>query len=1106
MKLKILSLLVLLCSYIQSQNLQNGLHAYWSLDESSGNRVDQISSRILSPNSVGSINVTARYGVKDGTSDPKAAYFRKGCNLSGSDLGLNYNQDFTISGWVGFEKVESRTQTTKNEYIISQWEENNKEWALWLKVNSSSNIFTGDARPLESRKWQICFKVMTENGEQEICSDVRLYSDAPIFVVVNYVQSSSKLKIGVGHDAKDPDDPDNTNLVFKEVTISGAINNPETGLTLGGMQNIASALDGTIDNLGIWNRSLTDQEITLLVKRSTPFTTGTPPLKQIAFFGNSITYGFINDTTERYAETDKVEYSYPRRVQTLLNQFNYTIANYGSNGTTSAAGSQKIQDGSLLHKGYDWFSVAYGINDLRTCSYNSQLPPIVNNLETIYNSILNSGSHVKLIVLTIAPFEGDIHNACTSSLPDAQVRSRVDFVNNFIRTYAAAHPRVFLVDMFEILRNDPTSYYLAGQYNPYKKSDGIHPSQAGLDRVAKHIARIIKIQDNLCNADTDGDGICDTEDLCPNNDDLLDINHNSIPDGCDDYTPPCILSLVAYTLPDNSKITQIGNTITKTGTYNAWDAGDKSNEALTNKGFITYRVKPGSQVMVGLAQSNNLHTVASMGYAIHVRPNNSIEIWESGDIKKAGLGTHTANTVFKIMIDNGMVKYFIDGVKVEYESYILGSSPYNLDFIMHNTGAEIYDLKMNQCVPCPQDVAPYTLVNTKGISQTSTTITKTDPTAWYNAGGSFNETLSDQNFVTYKVNTGKATMVGLSTTDANSDYKKLGYALYTTTDNTIKIWNNTSAVTGSLGTYTAASEFKILRANRKVKFMKDNVLLYEYTEASPNPLILGFAMHTLGAEIIDLQIHKCTTAVCSPINTYTLQNSNGLSQTGNTISKTAVTNAWDAGASSNTLLSDKNFITYRALAGKASMVGLSLHDIDDNYTTIPYKIYTKSNNIAEIWENGALKASIGPYTSSTVFKILIDGGKVKYFRDGYLLPDESTITYTGPFVIDFSMHTTGAEIYDLEISCENSSARQANEQTVDEQQTSLEVYPNPTKDNLYIHTPCQVRITNLAGVEVLHLNHTSAEAPIYIGNLPRGSYILSMYSDNMVKSVKLVKE
>ena len=46
-------------------------------------------------------------------------------------------------------------------------------------------------------------------------------------------------------------------------------------------------------------------------------------------------------------------------------------------------------------------------------------------------------------------------------------------------------------------------------------------------------------QMTVINCDSDGDGICDPEDICMGFDDGVDTNGNGIPDGCEMVTPAC---------------------------------------------------------------------------------------------------------------------------------------------------------------------------------------------------------------------------------------------------------------------------------------------------------------------------------------------------------------------------------------------------------------------------------------------------------------------------------------------------------------------------------------------------------------------------------------
>lgn len=92
------------------------------------------------------------------------------------------------------------------------------------------------------------------------------------------------------------------------------------------------------------------------------------------------------------------------------------------------------------------------------------------------------------------------------------------------------------------------------------------------------------IVDAIVCTDSDGDGVCDSEDICPNGDDTVDTDGNGTPDACEecpsidfnDYT------LISYANQDNgpASIQDNGSTLYMTG--NAWKAMEINYTITTN--------------------------------------------------------------------------------------------------------------------------------------------------------------------------------------------------------------------------------------------------------------------------------------------------------------------------------------------------------------------------------------------------------------------------------------------------------------------------------------------------------------------------------------------
>jgi hypothetical protein len=484
-----------------------------------------------------------------------------------------------------------------------------------------------------------------------------------------------------------------------------------------------------------------------------------------------------------------------------------------------------------------------GINDLRGLV---PVDTIKQNLTKIYTEVLGSSPNVKLIVNTIPPFVDDAYcDGCFDQIT-------YDDVNAFIMSYDINNPRIFRSNIAPILGSNSIGT-LNSVFNP---GDQVHPNQKGCDTIAQILASIIINEDNLifnC-CDSDNDGVCDINDLCPGSDDNIDLNNNGVPDGCD---PIC--HGIGYSIIDQIGI-NVNSTITKTSSTSWGNGGGATNVTLSEGEFITYQVTAGKATMVGLSVTNTNANYTSIDYALYSSYDNQLYVWEYGNSKTSGLGTYTAKDILKISIENGKVKYYKNDVPLVYESIILSPGNMVVDFAIYDHNAEIRNLQIVNCDPICLSKA-YSVTNQIGITTTNSTITKTNSTDWGNGGGSTNLILSEGDYITYQVTNNKATMVGLSVVDTSANYTTINYALYSSYDNQLYVWEYGNSKTSGLGTYTANDILKILIENGKVKYYKNDIpLSYESTISSSSNLVVDFAMHGQNAEIENLKIFQCTNS------------------------------------------------------------------------------------------------------------------------------------------------------------------------------------------------------------------------------------------------------
>ncbi len=138
---------------------------------------------------------------------------------------------------------------------------------------------------------------------------------------------------------------------------------------------------------------------------------------------------------------------------------------------------------------------------------------------------------------------------------------------------------------------------------------------------------------------------------------------------------------------------------------------------------------------------------------------------------------------------------------------------------------------------------------------------------------------------------------------------------------------------------------------------------------------------------------------------------------GVTIKKTDNKNKWDAGGFSTASIQNNGFAeTTISQTNKTRIFGLSAtnnrnkNKIDD----IEYAIVLRNWGGGEIRESGSYKTGIGNYSIGDIFKIAIEDGIIRYYKNNTLLY-ESTAVPAIPQFVDLAFEQPDAEITDVKI-------------------------------------------------------------------------------------------
>jgi YD repeat-containing protein len=144
-------------------------------------------------------------------------------------------------------------------------------------------------------------------------------------------------------------------------------------------------------------------------------------------------------------------------------------------------------------------------------------------------------------------------------------------------------------------------------------------------------------------------------------------------------------------------------------------------------------------------------------------------------------------------------------------------------------------------------------------------------------------------------------------------------------------------------------------------------------------------------------------------------NVSGVSVNGATLAATG--GYWGAGASSTQMISSGDGYVEATIAETNTyrMIGLGNTDSNQSYTDIDYAWYPAADGNLYIYESGGYVGSFGPYAIGDGLRVAVEGGVVKYRKNGQLLYT-STHSPTYPLAVDTSFYNPGSTLNNVVMS------------------------------------------------------------------------------------------
>ena len=129
--------------------------------------------------------------------------------------------------------------------------------------------------------------------------------------------------------------------------------------------------------------------------------------------------------------------------------------------------------------------------------------------------------------------------------------------------------------------------------------------------------------------------------------------------------------------------------------------------------------------------------------------------------------------------------------------------------------------------------------------------------------------------------------------------------------------------------------------------------------------------------------------------------------------------AWDAGAvSTRGIVSMDGYVELTASETTTHrMIGLSRGDTNQGYPDIDFALYLASGGALYVYEAGVNRGSFGPYVTGDRLRVAVEGGVVRYRRNGQLLYESRTAPVF-PLLVDTSLYNAAATLRGVVLSGE----------------------------------------------------------------------------------------
>jgi hypothetical protein len=258
-------------------------------------------------------------------------------------------------------------------------------------------------------------------------------------------------------------------------------------------------------------------------------------------------------------------------------------------------------------------------------------------------------------------------------------------------------------------------------------------------------------------------------------------------------------------------------------------------------------------------------------------------------------------------------------------------------------------------------------------------------------------------------------MFGLSHGDTDGGYADIDFALFTYAATGQVMVFEGGAYRGTFGTYSAGDLLTVTVEAGGVSYRRNGALLYRSSAPPPTyPLVLDVSLYS--GRIEGARLFGSLSSV--PEAAVTWSNLVNVTASGGTLLR-PTGYGWDAGAVSAQTLGHDGYAEYTVSSAADYVVfGLGNGDSDQGLADVEHAILTHpGTGQLYVFEAGVYRAAGGTYAAGDKLRVSVEGGSVKYRKNGALLYG-STVAPSYPLKVDTSLYSPGATVAGAKIGQE----------------------------------------------------------------------------------------